>query len=104
MSRQFRTTVAVRQNNAASDALNSQPSTLNFLNGKIYWTKNKSQPPLRRADFWTIEIARAKELSPGNARAKRLAPETIRIRDRARRKTKASLSIRTARASVPPNF
>ena len=35
-----RTTVAGRRNNAASDSINYQPSTINVLSGQIYRTKN----------------------------------------------------------------
>src|SRR5205085_8166370 len=64
--------------------------------GKIYRTKNKDQPPLRRADFWTVEISRAEKLSARNARPERFAAETIRIRDCSRRETETSLSVWSA--------
>src|SRR6266851_5170596 len=95
---------AGRRNNAGSDSQLSTTQPLNFFHGQIHRTENKDQPPLRRADFWTVEVARAKKLSAWHARAQRLSPETVRLRDCARREAKAPLSIRTARETVPPDF
>src|SRR5947208_12204575 len=92
-SRRFHTMAAGHRNNAASDPNFSTTKPLDFSHGQIYRTENKDQPSLRRADFWTIEVAGAKKLSARNARTKRLSPQTVRLRDRAGRKAKASLPI-----------
>src|ERR1700737_6775 len=100
MSRRFHTTAAGHRNNAASDTLRS---TSTFY-GQIHRTKNKSQPPIRRATLWTFEISRAQKLSAGDARTERRATQTVRLRDRARRETETSLSVRSARATIPSDF
>src|SRR5438445_4131935 len=95
---------AGHRNNAASNPNFSTTKPLDFSHGQIYRTENKDQPPLRRADFWTVEVARTKELSARDAWAQRLAAQTIRLRDRARGEAEAALSIRPARKTVPPDF
>src|SRR6266478_8359523 len=95
---------AGHRNNAASDPNFSTTKPLDFSHGQIYRTENKDQPPLRRPDFWTIEVARAKKLSARNARAKRLAAQTIGLRNCARREAEASLPIWSSRETISPDF
>src|SRR5205823_14260829 len=81
--------------------------TLQLFNephGQIHRTKNESEPALRGADFRFLQGAGAEKLSARHARPERFPAQTIGVRDCARRKTEAALSIRPARAAVPAHF
>ena len=54
--------------------------------------------------FGSSKALGAEKLSARHARPERLPAETVRLRDCARRKAEAPLSIRAARAAIPPHF
>src|SRR5439155_26427560 len=81
--------------------------TLQLFNephGQIHRTKNESEPALRGADFRFLQGAGAEKLSARHARPERFPAQTIGVRDCARRKTKAALSIRTSGAAISEDF
>ena len=81
---------------------NSQLITI--FHGQIHRTKNESEPALRGADFRFLQGTGAEKLPARHARPERFPAQTIGVRDCARRKTEAALSIWASRAAISEDF